>query len=74
MTLLDQIAVLEAVINGEPYTNDDVGQAIKSLHFLEKWEPEIRCSISTWKAARSDPAIASIVNQFPDAKIKDGGE
>lgn len=67
--LADQIAFLEREAEPRPggSVNPLFADAIRSLKFMQQWEPEIRASHPIWKAARA--SIRPILEAFPNSTM-----
>lgn len=65
-TLADQIAFVQglAAEMGPEHKVPEPHEILRTLQFLQKWEPEIRAAMSLWKAARDDAPAKQLMDTF----------
>jgi hypothetical protein len=67
LTLAEQIELIEGIDHPFP---ERLAKVADTLRFLQKWEPEIRANLPTWKAVRADPTIKALATEIPISSIR----
>ena len=69
--LAEQIAALEAVVKGEPYSRDAVKQAVQSLGVFAEDADAYRAYAKRLRAAKRERSVVEVLTEFPGAFVSE---
>ncbi len=69
-TLTEQIAFLESEVAKVIKPDQIIVDILKTIKFMALYETEIRAGAPVWKIAKTNPAVASLVREFPGAAMR----